>query len=47
LSKAAQILVSYGFTNKEASDLISKTYSLNPTQDIASLVKQSLSILRN
>lgn len=47
LSKAAQILVSYGFTNKEASDLISKTYSLNPTQDIALLVKQALSSLRS
>jgi hypothetical protein len=47
LSQGIGVLLSYGFTKKEASELLEKTYMLHPTQDIASLVKESLSSLRN
>lgn len=47
LSQGIKNLISYGFTTKEAEELLIKAYSLNPTQDIASLVKVTLSLLRN
>jgi DNA-directed RNA polymerase subunit RPC12/RpoP len=47
LSQGIGVLLPYGFTKKEASELLEKTYMLHPTQDIASLVKESLSSLRN
>jgi len=43
LSKAAKILIGYGFTKIESEDLVRSTFEKNPTEDCAILVKNSLS----
>jgi hypothetical protein len=46
LSKAAKILVSYGYTEKQADELVIESYKENNTEDYASLVKQILESMR-
>lgn len=45
LSKASDILCVYGFTKKEAEDMIIKSYQDNREKDITLLVKQTLKTL--
>lgn len=45
LDKVSSILIGYGFTKSESEDLIKKSYSKNPTEDSAILVKQCLLLL--
>jgi|688.fasta_scaffold26261_3 hypothetical protein len=45
LAKACKILVGYGFTKTESENLIRSTFSKNPTDDCALLVKNSLAKL--
>lgn len=40
--KCVTILVDYGFTRKEAIDLITKTFKLNNSTDVGFLIKQTL-----
>ena len=47
LEQTVKALLPYGFTNDEAADLVTKSYSTNPNNDIVSLVKQTLESLRN
>jgi len=47
LDKSVKLLVGYGFTNTEATDLIQTSYMKNPNDDFASLVKQTLASMRN
>lgn len=47
LDSASKILMNYGFTKTEASELISNYYSTNPVNDISVLVKETLKSLRN
>lgn len=47
LNKAVKILVTYGFTSTEASELLSKFYASNPVKDISLLIQQSLASLRS
>ena len=47
LDQAIEILISYGFTKTEASDLLKQTYSNNPLSDITLLIKHSLESLRS
>lgn len=46
LNKSIKILVSYGFTSGEASELLKKFYASNPIKDVSLLIKQSLASLR-
>ena len=46
VSKAAKILVSYGYTEKQANELTIESYQENRTTDYASLVKQILESMR-
>lgn len=43
LDKCCKILVGYGFTKSEAETLAKDCYTKNPSEDIASLVKDCLS----
>lgn len=47
LNQASEALINYGFTAKEAKELIQQAYELNPTDNYVNLVKQSLEMLRN
>ncbi|NBQ16956.1 hypothetical protein EBU24_01425 [bacterium] len=47
LDKSIKLLIGYGFTKSEANSLIQDSYSKNPTEDFALLVKQVLSSLRS
>lgn len=47
LNKTIGVLVQYGFTDNEAKQLIIKSYSLCPNNEITSLVKQVLESLRS
>lgn len=47
LEKSVKLLVGYGFTKTEASDLINTSYINNPVDDFGTLVKQTLESLRN
>lgn len=47
LNKSVTILVSYGFTSTEASDLLKKFYASNPIKDVSTLIKESLASLRS
>lgn len=47
LDSASKVLMNYGFTKTEASELISNYYSTNPVNDISVLVKETLKSLRN
>ena len=47
LEKSVTLLVSYGFTKTEASELINASYINNPVDDFGTLVKQTLESLRN
>ena len=42
LNKSIPILVEYGFTKQEASDLLKETYAKNPTTECAILIKNTL-----
>lgn len=42
LNCSVRVLTSYGFAQKEASNLITTSYKNNPLEDCASLVKQTL-----
>jgi DNA-directed RNA polymerase subunit RPC12/RpoP len=47
LEKSVILLVGYGFTKKESIDLINASYTKNPVNDFALLVKQTLENIRN
>ena len=47
LDKAIGVLIPYGFTQKEANELIIKSYAHCPNNEITSLVKQVLESLRS
>jgi DNA-directed RNA polymerase subunit RPC12/RpoP len=47
LDQSIEVLVKYGFTKIEAKNLILKSYYKSPSEDVASLVKQTLESLRN
>lgn len=46
LLKGISQLKSYGFTDTESKDLLIKTYTSNPTDDLATLIKQTLISIR-
>lgn len=46
-NKSISLLVSYGFTQSEAKDLLIKSYSANPVDDYSLLVKQTLESIKN
>lgn len=46
LDKSIKLLYSYGFTETEAKTLITQSYSLNPTNDLTILVKNTLASLK-
>ena len=46
LNKSVTLLVGYGFTQEEATELLNSSYKQNPVDDYASLVKQTLKLLR-
>ena len=46
LNKSVTLLIGYGFTQAEAKELLNSSYEQNPIDDYASLVKQTLSLLR-
>jgi hypothetical protein len=45
LNKCVKILVGYGFTKSESEQLLRNSFSSNPTNDCASLIKQTLESL--
>jgi hypothetical protein len=47
LSKASTVLINYGFTKNEAIDLIKQSFDKNSDQDISSLVKTALELMKN
>jgi hypothetical protein len=47
LNKASAVLINYGFTKNEAIDLIKQSFDKKPEQDISSLVKTSLELMKN
>ena len=47
LSKASTVLINYGFTKNEAIDLIKQSFDKNSDQDIPSLVKTALELMKN
>ena len=46
LNKSVTLLIGYGFTQAEAKELLNSSYEQNPIDDYASLVKQTLKLLR-
>jgi hypothetical protein len=46
LNKSVSLLIGYGFTQTEARELLNSSYEQNPIDDYASLVKQTLKLLR-
>ena len=46
LDKSVSLLIGYGFTATEAKELLHTSYEQNPIDDYASLLKQTLSLLR-
>ena len=42
LNKCVKILVGYGFTKTESEQLLKNSFSSNPTDDCATLIKQTL-----
>ena len=46
LNKSVNLLVGYGFSQPEATDLLNSSYQQNPIDDYSSLVKQTLKLLR-
>ena len=46
LNKSVTLLIGYGFTQTEARELLNSSYEQNPIDDFASLVKQTLKLLR-
>lgn len=46
LNKSVDLLHSYGFTHTEAKTLITQSYSLNQTNDLTTLVKNTLASLK-
>lgn len=42
LQKCAKVLIGYGFTSEESETLIKQSYTKNPTNDIASIIKNVL-----
>jgi hypothetical protein len=46
LNKCVKILVTYGFTISEASELLYNTYSKNPVDDCGTLIKNTLASLK-
>ncbi len=47
LEKSAKLLVSFGFSEKEAFALVSDSYKKNAVEDYATLVKQTLESIRD
>lgn len=45
-NSAISSLIEYGFTSKEAKDLINTSYNKNPTTNLTILIKQSLELLK-
>lgn len=46
LSKSVKLLIGYGFSAQEASDLICESYQANHVDELISLVKQTLNYWR-
>lgn len=46
LAKSVKVLMNYGFSAKEASDLICESYQANHVDELISLVKQTLNYWR-
>lgn len=44
--QAIAIITNYGFTNKEAKDLIKKCYDTSTTYSVSDLVKQALELIK-
>lgn len=42
LKKSVKTLISYGFTESEASSMVSDSYNKNPINDLVLLIKQTL-----
>lgn len=42
LNKATSVLIGYGFTKEESNNLLIDSYNKNPTQDIGTLIKNTL-----
>jgi len=47
LNKASAVLINYGFTKNEAIDLIKQSFHKKPEQNISSLVKTALELMKN
>lgn len=47
IKKAIPGMVSFGFTEKESEDMLTKTYTKIPTEDISLLIKNTLLEVRN
>lgn len=47
LQKAISVFVNYGFTEKEAGELLSESYEKNATDNASYLVKQTLELLKD
>jgi hypothetical protein len=47
LDQSIEVFIQYGFTKSEAKDLILESYSKSPADNPATLVKQTLELLRS
>ena len=47
LNSASAVLINYGFTKNESIDLIKKSFDKKPEQNVSSLVKTALELMKN
>lgn len=45
VNKVSAVLVGYGFTQKEAEDIVMKAHIMNPVDDCGKLIKQCLKLI--